>query len=378
MKTEARGLRAGFAGVAAATIMLSGCSELFVELGPAAPRELDAWYYARAVHIEWELAPAWDGDYFRVYGKRSSDEEYFLVAEVTNCLDGYCSYTDINIAPQTTYDYYVASVDPDDGVETESDYTVEVFVPEPVPPPAPSGLEVVALDDATYLLWDDEAREADDFSFYRLYVVDDDGEILFGETDSEGFLDLLAENGVTYSYMVTAVDDAGHESGGSGLASGTPRPDYHGEWLYAYQDRPEYSGFRFRDSGDSSPIVDGSSPARHFRLEVDAEGWWLVPGPAAEIYPDGFETTELKCGAGSEADCVSLDVAPGSGYTSDDVGISPQMSYALRVVESDGSLHYGVIRVEYLGTDQDADALMIFDWAYQLQEDNRNLSPVAF
>jgi hypothetical protein len=47
----------------------------------------------------------------------------------------------------------------------------------------------------------------------------------------------------------------------------------------------------------------------------------------------------------------------------------------LRVVGNDGLTHYGVIRITLLGFDQDAAAIMIFDWAYQLQAGNPNLAP---
>jgi hypothetical protein len=49
----------------------------------------------------------------------------------------------------------------------------------------------------------------------------------------------------------------------------------------------------------------------------------------------------------------------------------------LRVTGDDGLVHYGVIRVETLGYDQNGYALMIFDWAYQLQAGNPSLSPVG-
>ena len=42
------------------------------------------------------------------------------------------------------------------------------------------------------------------------------------------------------------------------------------------------------------------------------------------------------------------------------------------VIGDDGQIHYGVIRVEMLGFDQN-DAIMIFDWAYQLQAGNPEL-----
>ena len=104
-------------------------------------------------------------------------------------------------------------------------------------------------------------------------------------------------------------------------------------------------------------------------------GWRIAPGPSAEVHREGFATTALKCGVGSDSDCVSLDVAPTSGYTSRAIHITAQTTYVFRVAGSNGSYHYGAVRVGHLGTDQDGDALMIFDWAYQLQADNRNLSP---
>jgi hypothetical protein len=343
---------------------------------PAAPRELAAWYYDRAVYITWELGPGWDEDPFRVYGKRISDADYFLMAEVTNCSGGLCSYTDVNIVSENTYEYYVAAVGYS-GLETASDYAVEVYVPRPDPPQAPAGVEVVALDGANYIRWSSNARDASDFSFYRVYLEEADGtSFLLGETDSEGFLDLLAENGVTYTYFASSVDDQGHESQGSQAASGTPRPDYHGEWMYAYEDLPEQSGFRFSGDEMTFPIVDGGSPGRHFRLEVDGEGWWMVPGPGVEVFDGYWETTALKCGVGSDADCVALDEAPLTGYTTLDMPLFPQATYVLRVPGAGGGVHYGAVRVTLEGFDQDGLAIMIFDWAYQLQAGNPNLAPM--
>jgi len=340
----------------------------------APPENLAGWYYNQAVYLTWELGSGWDNDPFRVYGKRISDSGYFLIAEVTNCSGGLCSYTDVNIVSNVTYEYYVAAVSPS-GLETSSEWAVEVFVPEPDPPADPASVEVVALDNASFILWSDNARNAPDFSFYRVYLAEAGGEnFILGETDSEGFLDLLALNGDTYDYFVTSVDDQGHESFGSQLASGTPRPDYHGEWIYAYEDVPTQAGFRFSQDEMTYPILDGDSPERHFRLEIDADGWWLVPGPGTQVYDGLFETTALKCGVDSDADCVALDQAPLTGYTGLDMPLYPQTTYVLRVVGDDGLEHYGALRVTLLGMDQNDSAIMIFDWAYQLQAGNPNLA----
>jgi len=366
-------MRRALLGTLVAALALAGCEDdILVPLeGPAAPRNLDAYYYAGVVRVTWELAPDWDGETFRVYSRRVTDADYFLIAEVSSCAGGACAYEDRNIVAGQTYEYYVAAVDPDTGMETSSDYTVEVEVPQPVPPPVPTGLQVVALDNALYLRWSANARSVDDFSFYRVYLDEGNGqEYLLGETDSEGFLDLLAVNGTTYRYFVTSVDDQGHESAAGAVASGAPRPDYHGEWVYDFASQPASSGFRFQADEDTNPIVSGTSPSRHFRLEVDDAGWWLVPGPQAEIYPVGYATTSLKCGVAEDASCVDLPTAPTSGYVAQEVGLEPQTTYVLRVRGDDGLVHYGVIRVDLLGFDQDDNALMIFDWAYQLQANN--------
>ena len=360
-------------------LALGACGDELLYYGdedyPAAPLNLAGWYYGQAVYLTWEIGPGWNEDTFRVYGKRIADASDFLIAEVTNCSAGLCSYTDVNIQSDQTYEYYVTAVN-SGGYETATAWAVEVYVPAPVPPQNPGGLEVVALDNANYIRWSDNARQASDFSFYRVYLEEaGGGNFLLGETDSEGFLDQLAVNGNTYAYFISAVDDQGHESGGSASASGTPRPDYHGEWIYAHEDLPTQSGFRFATDELDYPILDGNSPLRHFRVEVDGEGWWLVPGPGTEIFDGLWETTALKCAVDADSDCISLNQAPLVGYGVFDMPLYSQTTYALRVVGDDGLMHYGTIRVTLLGFDQDDNAIVIFDWSYQLQAGNPDLAP---
>lgn len=341
--------------------------------GPAAPRNFQLSYYAYQVTAHWELGPGWNGEAFRVYAKRSNDRDYFLIAEVTSCFDGFCSYSDPNIVDNRSYDYYVAAVD-DVGRETATAEALRIEIPAMTPPPVPGGMAVIALDHANYLTWTAGAHAGDDFGFYRVYLDDQGESYLLGETDSEGFLDLLAANGSTYRYFVSAVDRWGHESAGSAAAAGTPRPDYRGELVYDYFAVPALAGFAFQDDDVFDPIVDGASSARHFRLETDASGWWLVPGPGVMIHPYGFETTDLRCGPAADADCVALDVAPASGYLSHDVALLPQSTYVLRIPVQGGH-RVAALRVVLLGFDQNDNPLMIFDWAYQLQVGNPNLAP---
>lgn len=357
----------------AVALGVSACSNesvVVVEDVPAPPRALSATYYGGTVTVSWELAPDWSGEAFRIYSRRVTDSQWFFIAEVTSCIDGVCTYEDLNVIANETYEYYVSAV----GAGTEaSSESVSVFVPAYTPPPVPNAPYVIALDGANYLTWGTASRDgAGDFSFYTVYLDDGTSQFLLGETDSEGFLDLLAANGETYSYYVTAVDTDGDESGGSALASGTPRPDYHGEWIYAFEDVPETSGFRFQADEIDSPILSGTDPLRDFRLESDGVQWWLRPGPNAAVNLTSWATTALKCGVGADFDCVDVTVAPASNYTTSRVELFPSTTYVIRTDEGGGNYNYGAIRVEMLGFDC-CDAIMIFDWAFQLQSNNPNL-----
>jgi hypothetical protein len=341
---------------------------------PGAPRSFDAYYYGRAVELTWDLPVQWNGEFFRVYSKRTSDVDYAMIAEITNCAAGHCSFRDVNVTPGVTYLYYVASVSRG-GAETTSASSVQVPVPQPTPPPVPGQIQVIALDHANYVRWGANARTASDFAKYRVWLYSQSQSFLLGETDSEGFLDLLAENGKSYTYFVTSLDDLGHESQGSASAVGTPRPDFTSEWLYDYFTTPASSGFRFQQSDASNPVMSGTASNRHFRLEVDTQGWWLVPGPNTAIYPTGYATTALKCGPAADSGCKSVEQAPTSGYVTTDVSLAAQNTYVLRVRGDDGQTRYGAIRVQLLGYDGSNKPIIIFDWAYQLQPNSPSLAP---
>lgn len=369
-----------FLMVGATTLVLGACDQddtIFVPIGdaPAPPVGLEGDYFNRAVTLRWSLSSQWNGESFRVFGRRVGDASFLVIADVTSCSGGDCEYTDTNIVESVDYQYFVSAVDPDTGVETDSDVTVRVSVPSFTPPPVPTGLEVVPLDDTNYLRWSDNARSVSDFAHYRVYLVESGGPFLLGETDSQGFVDELAENGVTSTYVVSSVDVYGHESADGFQSAGTPRPDFAGELIVSFGDEPSLSGFRFQESDQLDPVVSGTSASRHFRLETDALGWWLVPGPGSSVFPQGVFTTALKCAVAADADCRDWVTAPTSGYAAADVLLDPELTYMSRVIGDDGEVHYGSIRVTLLGSDQSGADIMIFDWAYQIQPGNPELAP---
>lgn len=375
---RSRGLAHGLL-VAALALALAACDGqlTFLTDDPDAPRDLAASYYNRGVDLTWRMGSRWDGEPFRVYGKRVSDVDYFFIAEVTSCIESECVYRDINVRGGVSYEYYVAAVDLNSGLETASDHAVEVWVPEPIPPAVPELLETVALDGAAYLRWDDSPAAEDDFLAYRIYASAEGGYFFVGETDSPGFVDFLAENGHTTTYFVTSLDDQGHESNGSEAVDCTPRLDYTGDIMYTHQDVPSASGFRFQESEDLQAVMAGDSEHRHFRLEADPHGLWMVPGPNARIFPEARWTTALKCGPGADSDCESWEYAPTSGYTSARVVLDPGYTYMFRVPGDDGEVRFGALRATITGVDQEGDELIVFDWAYQTQPGNPNLDRVG-
>ncbi len=340
---------------------------------PAPPEDLEGAYYDRGVDLYWRMGSGWDGEVFRVYGRRTSDADYFLIAEVTSCSQGECVYRDINVRPDRAYEYYVAAADPDTGEESASAHSVEVFVPHPVPPPVPDAVEAVALDNAVYLRWSENSASDDGFVAWRVYYAGDDGDQYLGDTDSPGFIDLLAENGSTATYYVTAVDHHGHESDASALVESTPRPDYTSEIMYPFESNPEASGFRFQETDAVEAVMDGDDPDRHFRIEVDSAGLWFVPGPGAFIHPTRRATSALKCGPGADPDCTSWERAPTSGYKSSDVRLEGGYTYMFHVPGDDGKMRYGAVRASHSGGCQEGH-IVIFDWAFQTQAGNPELS----
>jgi len=327
------------------------------------------------VDLAWLPPTDWNDEVFRVYGKRASSADYFLIATVTSCTDAGCVYRDRNVAPGEDYEYYVATYDGSTNQETATEFSELVGVPGAARPAAPTTPQAVALDGGVFLGWSPAASGGDNVSRYLVYLTRLDGEeftYAVGQTDGLGFLDQRAENGSEYGYRVATVDTLGHVSNLSTEAFAIPRPDFSGELVYAYADSAALSGFRFQADEADNPIVSGGSASAHFRLESDFGGYRIVPLNGAQVTEFGF-TTALVCGPGADAGCTAASSAPATGYSTSAIAIDPEYSYVFRVTGDDGQLHYGVVRITVLGTDQDGNDLAIFDWAYQLQPNEPRL-----
>jgi hypothetical protein len=185
-----------------------------------------------------------------------------------------------------------------------------------------------------------------------------------GQTDGNGFLDQRAVNGSEFGYRIATVDTLGHVGNLSAEVFAIPRPDFSGELVYAFADSVQMSGFRFTEDEGDNPVLAGNSASAHFRLESDGTGYRIVPLNGTLVTEFGF-TTDITCGPGSDGGCTAVRVAPTAGYSTAPIAIEPEYSYVFRVTGDDGQLHYGVVRVTMLGTNNGND-LAIIDWKYQL------------
>lgn len=385
------------AALAALVLAGTACDNSDIIIGgggytPGAPEDLRAGYAwvldgfsngvpfgAPSVRLTWFPPSNWQDEPFRVYGKRSTSASFTLIATVTSCSDDGCAYEDRNVVSGTTYEYYVATVEEISGAETSSEFREVVRVPAYVRPAAPVADSVIGLDDAAFVRWRDGGvgDALDRYHVYLTRVGNQTSLYRAGETDGAGYLDLRATNGSTFGYRIAAVDTLGHVSSLSAEITGTPRPDYTAELIYAFADNAAESGFRFRGDEGANPIVSGSSGSAQWRLESDAGGYRLVPLNGTQIAPFPGRTTALVCGPAADATCRAATTAPATGWTTGSVPLDAEFSYVLRVTGDDGQLHYGVIRVTLLGSDGSGRDLAIFDWAYQLQPNNPRLNVAA-
>lgn len=323
-----------------------------------------------AVRLAWQLPTTYENQPFRVYARHSDGADWGLIATVTSCSAGVCTYLDRNVAADRSYDFYVATVD-HDGFELATSQAIQVAVgsPDLTTPDAP---RAVGLDGAAFLQWAPTGAQN-----YIITAETEEGDVfLIGESDGTSFLDDRAENGARYLYYIAGADEWGHVSGLSQGAVAFPRPDYHADIVVAHEDDASLSGFRFVADETFDPIVGGGSADAQWRFEVENGTARIVPLGQTRV-TGGAYTTELTCGPGSDADCVDVSVAPAaSDFGTSAVTAATAYTYVLQV-RADGRTHYGKLRVQGVTTNADGDRVLVFDWAYQLRPDEPSLQVAA-
>jgi hypothetical protein len=229
-----------------------------------------------------------------------------------------------------------------------------------VAPLAPSNVKVLALDYEVEISWD---RSPDgDVSGYNVYSsYEYDGEYtLIGNTRNTYYIDggnNGPDNGVKYYYAVTAYDYEGNESDLSDTyVYGIPRPEGFNVSLFDYNVDPVRGGFDFSDY----KIVDYS----------DENSDLFFDKYEGKYYLDVWDDSDIK-DMGPTSSITAITLAPVSGYVvlipGDNIKYTEVFEGHTYIIKTWNN-HFAKVRIKQIAADR-----VIFDWAYQLLENERML-----
>lgn len=219
------------------------------------------------------------------------------------------------------------------------------------PPAEPRNIVVLNGDNRVDLYWDHN-RDSDLSGYNIYYAYSYDGKYtLIGSTSSNYFIDDGASNGQTLYYAVTAYDYNGNESELSvDVIYATPRPEGFNQAIFDYIRFPDNSGYSF----DEYLVLPYDDLSTDFFFE----------NYNGTFYLDVWDDTDIQ-DMGPTTDIYDIPFAPISGWsTTKDEIAKVGHTYVIWTWDN----HYAKVRVKAITADR-----IIFDWAYQLLEGNREL-----
>jgi hypothetical protein len=230
----------------------------------------------------------------------------------------------------------------------EPEYIVDNVAPAP-----PTGVWVLNGDNRVDLYWD-ENREPD-LAGYNIYYSDayDGKYYIIGSSAYNSFIDYDAVNGEKYFYAITAYDYNGNESDLSvDVIYSTARPEGFNQSVFDYRQFPNNSGYSF-------PLY---SVVAYDSLDVD----FFFENYQGDFYLDVWSDTDIQ-DMGPTNDIYDIPFAPTSGWsqTKDAVAILGH-TYVIWTWNN----HYAKIRITQITSQR-----VVFDWAYQLVEGEKQLKP---
>ena len=221
----------------------------------------------------------------------------------------------------------------------------DIFEPDVVPPPAPTGLRTLTGDGFIELFWDDNFDS--DLSGYHVYVSSSyEGRYeLIGTTREPYFMDVDVRNGNMYYYAVSAFDYAGNHSELSlDVAYDIPRPEGYDVVLTDYRQNPVAAGYDF----SSYSIV----PYNDLYADIYFENYY------GDLYVNVRDDTDIQ-DMGATSSLLDISVAPADGWSqTHDVVLRVGHTYVVWTWDD----HYAKFRVTSLSPGR-----VVFDWAYQLR-----------
>ena len=216
----------------------------------------------------------------------------------------------------------------------------------------PQDVETITGDNEIILIWSKVSNPH--VVSYRIYRSERPYGYfeLIDEVSSTSYVDQDVENGVTYYYALSSVDEYGNESDLTSYPIfDTPRPERYNQRVFAYS----YSGDTLGFSGYL--LSDFSSVERDdgdFYFTYDNGVAKIVCSPSTYIQDMG-ETNDLS----------DINWAPDEGWIEGSVRAYTGHSYVIWTQDN----HFAEIRIERM-----TDEYMLFDVAYQTDPGNHELS----
>ncbi|KAA3635332.1 MAG: hypothetical protein DWP97_04955, partial [Calditrichaeota bacterium] len=251
------------------------------------------------------------------------------------------------------------------GCEGE-DKIVEVPIDE-IPQP-PLGVYSISGDQSVIVGWL-VSYEADLAAFEIWRSTDDVNYSLVGSVAadlsafSQEFVDNTVQNGVTYFYAVSAIDDAGQESNFDysveGSAADTPRPQGVVTLYDMGSLSPEYSG-----------LVLDSVPGRAWHDNVNTDIY--IDSDVNSLYINAGNSTGTNDNVdiqdmGYTEDIYEINVAPSDGWSSNGWA---ELIVGHTYVIWDSDNFFAKVRVISMTATS-----VNLEWAFQLQNGNPDLAP---
>jgi len=322
------------------------------------------------VLLTWNLIVDSDLEIYNVYGRLAGSDQFDLRGSTTSP-----SFHDDGMPD---LEYRVTSVSTEG---EESPPSNSVTIDERLRLEAPTSIASVSLNGAILLTWSDNAfvNEPDGFEAYRVYSTAfdlDDGLCgeqwsLEGTTVAPEFIASALGNGSPVCFGVSAESIEGWESLWSDAIADTPRPDARNVLVFPFQDDPDLSGFRFFEDLDGDGLVDAAELGlirRGDRTDVDFRVDRAGSG-VVFLEPVRSGTAIALYSTDPVDDLTSIDVAPVSGYSIVGLSAEPGFGYVFEMDGGDAFPRFGSLRVTHVGAQ-----FIIFDWAYQTDPGNPELS----
>ena len=225
------------------------------------------------------------------------------------------------------------------------------------PPLPPENVYSVTGDNRVDIFWDYN-RESDVAGYNVYYSYTYDGKYtLIGHTQNNSYVDYDAKNGVTYFYAVAAYDyDLNESELSRDEVYDTPRPEGFNQTINDYTRFPDNSGYDF---------------SRYLVLPFDDQYTDLFfENHNGTFYLNVWDDSDIQ-DLGATNDIWDISYAPSGGWVPLKQG--ENIKYAEAIVGHTYVVwtwdnHFAKVRIKNITNER-----IVFDWAYQLVEGNREL-----